>query len=129
MPTHHARDGWFVHGTPAVPATSCTAGSAEKPDQRGNTLLTDDPVREAARPIVERRRPNRVAYQSAELIRLLRVPASIKGGSEALPADNGWEAAAEADDPLRAARGLAMGVLLSGGLWVVLGAALWCLLL
>jgi hypothetical protein len=88
--------------------TRFTAESAEKSDRQG----------------VERRRPGRVAYQLPELIRLLR-KAKVGSDAEVLPAHHGSEIAAEADDPLRAAKGVATGVLLSGGLWVVLGTAFW----
>jgi hypothetical protein len=71
----------------------------------------------------ERRRPGRVAYENNELIELLR---DVGSATDALPvtAFRDTEDAPD-DDPLRAAKGVATGVLVSLGCWTGIGLAVW----
>ena len=88
------------------------------------------PAREATSGASDRRRPRRVAYNNAELIKLLRDPASRETGSVTdLPCTAG---AAEPDsvieldnNGLRAATGILLGISLSLGCWIIIGAAVW----
>jgi hypothetical protein len=88
-------------------------------------LARQEAPQNANRSVGERRRPGRIDYKSDDLIEVLRDPAGVKAGSAGLQleADIG-SAGTGIDDPLRAARGIATGVILSLGCWIAIGAVI-----
>ena len=72
----------------------------------------------------DRRRPGRVDYRSPALVALMRdVP---NGFIEPDPTDG--MVAFEREDQMAPARGIAMGVVISGFAWAVIGASIWMLI-
>lgn len=76
-----------------------------------------------AAPLVERRRPGRVAYANSHLIDLMRRPAT-----DAEPQPLSLAEQVEDPDNLVAARGIALGILMAVPLWLVIVLLGWWLI-
>jgi hypothetical protein len=73
--------------------------------------------------VQDRRRAGRVEYRNPSLVSLLRDASNP--GVEPGSADDAN--AVEAGDPLRAARGIALGVVISGLAWILISSSIWML--
>ena len=80
--------------------------------------------------VVERRRPGRIETKNPHLISLYRRPVKVSTAADdqiadQLPTRTQDE---EITDPLAAARGIALGIVISIPIWVLIGLAAWSLL-
>lgn len=85
---------------------------------------TQDPP---ARGLVERRRPGRLGEVSTELLPLLRYQATPEGleVAEPWPTRTSAPEVGQGKDPLRAVRGIAVGLVLTAPIWVGLSGLVW----
>lgn len=90
------------------------------------------PAQVATSQVGDRRRPGRVPFKNAKLIKLLRDPASMETSSvsDVLSTEDAAELNTVVElnnNGLRAATGIIRGLFLSLGCWIVIGSAVWFL--